>query len=235
MAASCASHSSEQRGVAGRRFVELGLSQYWPRLVRSERRIDRDVNNLGAFSFPFQYSDVRTFDDARDEGTLVLTRLGGGQWITDQFSLSGYIEGGARQIDSRQRLSGLFTVDTEFEAALFTAGIGGAYYPLGPPDFSQHGSITEMLAAGRPAIVQSVEVEYLDARGDASLRMFGLPLRRSIVNIHDWNVSYNPGILWHAPLNERWSVTAGASYHFHVYRHAELDGFAVTLATRLSF
>ena len=216
-------------------FFDIGLNQYWPRLDWSEDLIHRLISVPNRALFPGQYRNVTTFGDARDTGSLTMPFVGIGKPINDHLTLSGHVMVGSRSLDSFQRLSGVFTLEVDFEAHLWAVGLQASLYPFGQVVHPDDAGLRVLLQAGRPSIDQTIEIEYLDGHGVGDFRVLGATLSKTTRSLADWNVSYNPGVSWEIPLDHRTSLIAGGSYHFHAYMPEELNGWNFALRLRIGF
>ena len=213
-------------------FLEIGVQQYHPRLNSSESLIDRRLTRPNTILFPGEYRNIETFDDLADAGKLWLPMLGVGKRVESWLTLSGYFMAGCKSISNFRRLNGLSTVDADFDAALYALSFKASLLPFGQPERAHDGSLRAVLLGARPAIDQGIEVEYLHGEGDGGFKAVGWGVDRVKRTYRDWNVSYNPGLSWEFPLDERSSVVVGGNYNFHVYRHNELDGWNLILSVR---
>jgi len=215
-------------------YVDFGLRLGYTRLGETGDLLAKRLEIPLALDVLDIWEHPDTPLDRRSRGGLTTFYLGIGrrqnEWLTWNF----YVGGGTGDDRNHQRIANL-NVNVDFEYVHYYFGLSADIYPWGIPAYRPFTNWLERLKASRPYVIAGFENGYLGATGEGNFKFAPLVLYADQGKVRDWLMSFQFGIGWELPINERWSFNVAAYHAFHIYRPDEYNSWDAVFAFRYRF
>lgn len=215
-------------------YVDFGLRIGYTRLDESSDLLARRLE------IPFRLDILDIWEhpdtplDRRSRAGLSTFYLGIGrrqnEWLTWNF----YLGGGSGSDRNDQRLANL-NVNVDFKYLYYYFGFSADLYPWGIPVYRQYPNWLECFLASRPYVLTGFETGIVRAKGEGNFKFAPLVLYADQGKVRDWLISFQAGVGWELPINERWSFNVAVYHAFHFYRPDEYNSWDAVFAFRYRF
>jgi hypothetical protein len=210
-----------------------------PRLERSDREVDRELNQPLRLIAP-GFDDVKTFSDQANAFMIWTPFLGVGRVLGDHWDAyfqTGYVAG---NIQTHQTHASLLLLplhsDVIFKRSTFLAGVGANWYPWGLVRLAKYDSLMERLKHSKPFIGTSMCWNRLTykARARTGFRPFGTLVEIDKSDAWEiWNNGVNVGV--DIPVTRRAVFCANAQYNFFLAHGDDFDGPSFSFFWKIRF
>lgn len=232
-----ASDTGEEK--ESRWYLIHGQTNTHPRLENAAKQISRQVDLPMKLLMP-GHSDVRTFEDQRDDFMIWSFLLGFGRVMSDKcdvFFQVGYSEGTVETEQSKLSLLLLpFHSDFEIERSNFFAGVGTTFFPMGIARLDKYETISDRLKETKPFLNTSLNWNYLTFEAD---QKFGPIPFSNLIRIKQedewsiWSMGVNLGA--DVPLSKRTVLSMNGGYTFFFDNAEDFSGPTLTFLCKRYF
>ena len=211
--------------------LEIGLHDSYTKLAETKRLLDRRLEIPLRFDVLDVFHHPDTPLDRKSDLTLTSFYLGMGRQESDWLVWSLYAGGGGGGNHTHQRFINA-NLEVSFRYVLAYTGIIAEWYPWRVPHPSQEMDWSQRISASRPFVLAGVETGYVSGEGRGHYSLAPFRIYEDHAKIRDWITSFNLGLGWAVPLDDRWSVNVSGDYRFHFYRPDEYDSWVLSLGLR---
>jgi len=211
--------------------IEIGFHGSHTKLAETKRLLDRRLE------IPLRYDVLDVFDhpgtplDRKSDLALTSFYVGAGRQESDWLVWNLYAGGGGARDHTHQRFINA-NLEVSFRYALAYTGVTAEIYPWRVPHPTPEMDWSQRISASRPYVVTGMETGYVSGEGRGHYSLAPFRIYQDQVKIRDWITSYNLGLGWALPLDDRWSVNVTGDFRFHFYRPDEYDSWVVSVGLR---
>ncbi len=211
--------------------LEIGLRDSQTKLAETKRLLDRRLEIPLRFDVLDVFHHPDTPLDRKSNLSLTSFYLGIGRQESNWFVWSLYAGGGGGADHTHQRFINA-NLEVSFRYTLAYTGMVAEVYPWGVPHPTHEMDWSQRVSAMRPYLLSGLETGYVSAEGRGQYSLAPFRIYEDHAKIRDWITSFNLGLGWAVPLDDRWSVNVSGDYRFHFYRPDEYESWVLSLGLR---
>ncbi|HDP35752.1 MAG TPA: hypothetical protein ENN29_11665 [Candidatus Hydrogenedentes bacterium] len=232
----------EQNGQAlyeRRWYFGVGATNFYPKLRESERKIDRQINNV--FGWLPGWERPTTFADWRGRHYLWDLTVGAGRDLSPKLTLM-FWTGGAKGTIKNKRRYGLLKTDIRFTRASIFFAPELYWYPWGKVEYERVAGkrggdrARAALSGAKPYLSVASGYTWVRAEGEGKFR---LPLPGAVIKQRESEdhhmITVSPRVGVEIPTGENAAVSALVIYSFFSPHGPEYDGPCISFNYRWRF